>query len=33
MTGKLVAGWFGDVGIKVTLEVMDEATLGDLEFK
>jgi peptide/nickel transport system substrate-binding protein len=31
MTGKLVAGWFGDVGIKVNLEVMDEATLGDRE--
>ena len=27
MTGKLIAGWFGDVGIKVNLEVMDEATL------
>ena len=31
MTGKLIAGWFGDVGIKVNLEVMDEATLGDRE--
>jgi peptide/nickel transport system substrate-binding protein len=31
MTGKLIAGWFGDVGIKVKLEVMDEATLGDRE--
>jgi peptide/nickel transport system substrate-binding protein len=30
-TGKLIAGWFGDVGITVKLEVMDEATLGDRE--
>ena len=30
-TGKLVVGWFKDVGIKVNLEVMDEATLGDRE--
>ena len=28
-TGKLIAGWFEDVGIKVNLEVMDEATLGE----
>ena len=31
MTGKLVVGWFKDVGIKVKLQVMDEATLGDRE--
>jgi peptide/nickel transport system substrate-binding protein len=30
-TGKLIAGWFEDVGIKVKFEVMDEATLGDRE--
>ncbi|MBE3075703.1 MAG: ABC transporter substrate-binding protein, partial [Actinobacteria bacterium] len=30
-TGKLVVGWFKDVGITVKLEVMDEATLGDRE--
>jgi peptide/nickel transport system substrate-binding protein len=30
-TGKLIAGWFKDVGIKVNLQVMDEATLGDRE--
>jgi peptide/nickel transport system substrate-binding protein len=30
-TGKLVVGWFKDVGIPVKLEVMDEATLGDRE--
>jgi peptide/nickel transport system substrate-binding protein len=30
-TGKLVVGWFGDVGITVKLEVMDEATLTDKE--
>jgi peptide/nickel transport system substrate-binding protein len=27
--GKLIAGWFGDVGIKVKLEVMDSSTLTD----
>jgi len=26
---KLIAGWFGDVGIKVAVDVMDEATLTD----
>ncbi len=31
MTGKLVVGWLNDVGVKVKLEVMDEATLGDRE--
>jgi len=31
MTGKLIVGWFKDVGIKVNLEVMDEATLGERE--
>ncbi len=31
MTGKLVVGWMNDVGIDTTLEVMDEATLGDRE--
>ena len=30
-TGKLIVGWFKDVGITVKLEVMDEATLGDRE--
>jgi peptide/nickel transport system substrate-binding protein len=30
-TGKLIVGWFKDVGITVKLEVMDEATLGDKE--
>ena len=30
-TGKLMVGWFKDVGITVKLEVMDEATLGDRE--
>ena len=29
--GKLIVGWFKDVGVKVKLEVMDEATLGDRE--
>ncbi|HEX5643864.1 MAG TPA: ABC transporter substrate-binding protein [Thermoleophilia bacterium] len=28
-TAKLIAGWFQDVGIKVNVEVMDEATLTD----
>jgi peptide/nickel transport system substrate-binding protein len=28
-TAKLIAGWFEDVGIKVNVEVMDEATLTD----
>ena len=27
--GKLIAGWFKDVGIKVTLSVMDSSTLSD----
>ncbi len=27
--GKLIAGWFGDVGIKVKLSVMDSSTLSD----
>ena len=27
--GKLIAGWFGDVGLDVKLEVMDSATLSD----
>ena len=30
-TGKLIVGWFKDVGITVKLEVMDEATLGEKE--
>jgi len=30
-TGKLMVGWFRDVGVTVKLEVMDEATLGDRE--
>jgi peptide/nickel transport system substrate-binding protein len=30
-TGKLVVGWFQAVGIKVKLEVMDEASLSDRE--
>jgi peptide/nickel transport system substrate-binding protein len=31
LSGKLIAGWFGDVGIKVKLTVIDEATLGNKE--
>lgn len=30
-TGKLIVGWFKDVGITVKFEVMDEATLGERE--
>ena len=30
-TGKLIVGWFKDVGINVKLQVMDEATLGARE--
>ena len=29
---KLIAGWFKDVGIKVTVEVMDEGALMDRQY-